>query len=159
MKHIISALVENRFGVLTRVAGLFSGRGFNIETLNVGPTLDANTSRMTIVVVGDDKVLDQVIKLLHKLVDVIEVEDFKSGQYVDRELVLIKVGVDSRSRPEVMQLCDIFRTKIVDVQQKTLTVEVTGEESKVGKFIELMQPFGIIELSRTGKIAMSRTLR
>src|SRR6188474_2942892 len=115
MRHTISVLVENKFGVLTRIAGMFSGRGFNIDTLNVGPTLDPTTSRMTIVVKGDDTVLEQVTKQLNKLVDVIKVQDFQEGEFVDRELVLIKVGVDSKSRAEVMQICDIFRAKIVDV--------------------------------------------
>ncbi len=158
MRHTITVLVENRFGVLTRVAGLFSGRGFNIETLNVGPTQRADTSRMTIVVIGDDQVLDQVIRQLNKLVDVIEVQDVGDGDFVDRELVLIKVHVDGNSRAEVMQMCDIFRAKIVDVQPKHLTIEVTGNESKVTKFISLMDAFGILDLARTGKIALSRTV-
>lgn len=156
MRHTISALVENKFGVLTRIAGLFSGRGFNIDTLNVGPTHDERTSRMTIVVVGDDQVLDQVLKQLNKLVDVIEVQDFKDGEYVDRELVLIKVNVKAATRAEIMQICDIFRAKIVDVQARSLTVEMTGDEGKVSKFIELMENFGIANLSRTGRIAMAR---
>jgi acetolactate synthase-1/3 small subunit len=156
MRHTISALVENRFGVLTRIAGLFSGRGFNIDTLNVGPTHDEKVSRMTIVVVGDDAVLDQVLKQLSKLVDVIKVQDFKDGEYVDRELVLVKVKVKAASRAEIMQICDIFRAKIVDVQPHSLTVDITGDEGKVEKFIELMDNFGIEDLSRTGRIAMAR---
>ena len=156
MRHTITVLVENRFGVLTRIAGLFSGRGFNIETLNVGPTHHPDTSRMTIVVVGDDRVLDQVTRQLNKLVDVIEVTDFREGEYVDRELVLLKVQVDSKARAEVMQICDIFRAKIVDVQPKNLTIEVTGNESKVSKFIVLMETFGILDLTRTGKVAIAR---
>jgi acetolactate synthase-1/3 small subunit len=156
MRHTISVLVENKFGVLTRVTGLFSGRGYNIDTLNVGPTHDPKVSRMTIVVVGDDKVLDQVIKQLYRLVDVIEVQDFKEDEYVDRELVLVKVKVKSQTRAEVMQICDIFRAKIVDVQPHSLTIEITGHEGKVNKFIDLMENFGIADLSRTGRIAMSR---
>jgi acetolactate synthase-1/3 small subunit len=156
MRHTITVLVENRFGVLTRIAGLFSGRGFNIETLNVGPTHRADTSRMTIVVVGDDRVLDQVTRQLNKLVDVIEVKDFREGEYVDRELVLLKIKVDAKARAEVMQICDIFRAKIVDVQPKTLSIEITGNESKVTKFIALMETFGIIDLTRTGKVAIAR---
>jgi acetolactate synthase-1/3 small subunit len=156
MRHTISVLVENKFGVLTRVAGLFSGRGFNIETLNVAPTQDPTMSRMTIVVKGDDGILEQITKQLNKLVDVIKVQDYHDGEYVDRELVLIKVTVDAKSRSEVMQICDIFRAKIVDVAHKALTVEVTGNESKIGKFIELMEPFGIRDLTRTGKVAMPR---
>ena len=156
MRHTITVLVENRFGVLTRIAGLFSGRGFNIDTLNVGPTHRPDTSRMTLVVKGDDRVLDQVIRQLNKLVDVIEVKDFHEGEYVDRELVLLKIKVDSKSRAEAMQICDIFRAKIVDVQPKNLTIEITGNESKVSKFITLMETFGIVDLTRTGKVAIAR---
>ncbi len=156
MRHTISVLVENKFGVLTRVAGLFSGRGFNIDTLNVAPTQDPNTSRMTIVTRGDDATLDQIVKQLNKLVDIINVNDFNEGEFVDRELVLVKVGVNSTTRSEVMQVTDIFRGKIIDVQPTSLTVEVTGDESKVEKYIELMKPFGIIALTRTGKIALPR---
>ena len=156
MRHTISVLVENKFGVLTRVAGLFSGRGYNIDTLNVAPTHDATASRMTIVTRGDDATVEQIIKQLNKLPDVLKVQDFRVDEYVDRELVLVKVTVDAKSRAEVMQITDIFRAKIVDVQPKTLTIEITGNESKVEKFIGLMQPFGIVDLTRTGKVAMPR---
>lgn len=156
MRHTISVLVENKFGVLTRVAGLFSGRGYNIDSLNVAPTADQTASRMTIVTRGDDATLEQVVKQLKKLPDVIKVVDFRDGEYVDRELVLVKVSVDSKSRAEVMQITDIFRAKIVDVQPKTLTIEVTGDEGKVEKFIELMKSFGVLDLTRTGKVAMPR---
>lgn len=156
MRHTISILVENKFGVLTRIAGLFSGRGYNIDTLNVGPTHDPNTSRMTIVTRGDDATLEQIVKQLNKLVDVLKVQDFREDEYIDRELVLIKVAVDARSRSEVMQITDIFRAKIVDVQPKSLTIEITGGEGKVEKFLELMKSFGIIELTRTGKVALPR---
>ena len=156
MRHTLSVLVENKFGVLTRISGLFSGRGFNIDTLNVAPTQDPTTSRMTIVVKGDDTVLEQVTKQLNKLVDVIKVQDFRDGEYVDRELVLIKVGADTKTRPEIMQICDIFRAKIVDVTHKALTIEITGDESKVGAFLELIEPFGIRDITRTGKVAMPR---
>jgi acetolactate synthase-1/3 small subunit len=156
MRHTLSVLVENKFGVLTRVSALFSGRGFNIDTLNVAPTQDPTTSRMTIVVKGDDAVLEQVTKQLNKLVDVIKVQDFRDGEYVDRELVLVKVTVDAKTRPEVMQICDIFRAKIVDVAHKALTVEITGNESKINAFLELMEPFGIRDITRTGKVAMPR---
>jgi len=149
-------MVENKFGVLTRIAGLFSGRGYNIDTLNVGPTHDPNTSRMTIVTRGDDATLEQIVKQLKKLVDVLEVLDFREGEYVDRELVLVKVNVDSKTRAEVMQITDIFRAKIVDVQPATLTIEITGDESKVEKFLQLMRTFGILELTRTGKVALPR---
>ena len=156
MRHTISVLVENKFGVLTRVAGLFSGRGYNIDSLNVAPTQDPTTSRMTIVTRGDDATVDQIVKQLNKLVNVMHVHDFREGESVDRELVLVKVTVDSKTRAEVMQISDIFRAKIVDVQPKSLTIEVTGDESKVEKLLSLLQTFGIIELTRTGKVALPR---
>ena len=156
MRHTISVLVENKFGVLVRVAGMFSGRGFNIDTLNVAPTQDASASRMTIVTRGDDATVEQIVKQLNKLVDVIKVQDFRDEECIDRELVLVKVSVDSRSRAEVMQITDIFRAKIVDVQADSLTIEITGNESKVEKFIELMKPFGVLDLTRTGKAALPR---
>jgi acetolactate synthase-1/3 small subunit len=156
MRHTITVLVENKFGVLTRVAGLFSGRGYNIDTLNVGPTHDPSTSRMTIVTHGDEATLEQIVKQLNKLVDVLAVRDFHEGEYVDRELVLVKVAVDSKTRAEVMQITDIFRAKIVDVQPRSLTIEITGNESKVEKFLELMGTFGVTGLTRTGKVALPR---
>ena len=156
MRHTISVLVENKFGVLTRVAGLFSGRGYNIDTLNVGPTHDAKLSRMTIVTTGDEATLEQIVKQLNKLPNVLKVLNFAEGEYVDRELVLVKVGVDSKSRAEVMQITDIFRAKIVDVQPKSLTVEVTGSEDKVDKLLDLLKAFGIVDVTRTGKIALPR---
>ena len=156
MRHTVSVVVQNRFGVLTRIAGLFSGRGFNIDTLNVGPTQNDKISRMTLVVVGNDQVLEQVVKQLNKLVDVLEVHDFKDGDVIDRELILLRVKATSSTRPEVMQICDIFRAKIVDVQSSSLSIEVTGDESKIDKFLQLMKPFGILELSRTGRIALPR---
>jgi len=156
MRHTISVLVENKFGALTRIAGLFSGRGYNIDTLNVAPTQDLSASRMTIVTRGDDATLEQIVKQLNKLVDVLKVIDFRDGEYVDRELALVKVAVDSMSRAEVMQITDIFRAKIVDVQPKTVTIEITGSEDKVEKFIDLMRAFGIVDLTRTGKVAMAR---
>jgi len=156
MRHTISVVVQNRFGVLTRIACLFSGRGFNIDTLNVGPTQNDKISRMTLVVVGNDQVLEQVVKQLNKLVDVLEVHDFKDGDVIDRELILLRVKATSSTRPEVMQICDIFRAKIVDVQSSSLSIEVTGDESKIDKFLQLMKPFGVLELSRTGRIALPR---
>ena len=155
MRHTISVLVENKFGVLARVAGMFSGRGFNIDSLNVGPSSD-NTSRMTIVVRGDDTVLEQVTKQLNKLIDVIEIQDFHDDQYVDRELVMMRVAVDAKTRPEVIQICDIFRAKIIDVQHKKLAIEITGNESKINKFLKLMEGFGISDITRTGKVALAR---
>ena len=156
MRHTISVLVENKFGVLTRVAGLFSGRGYNIDSLNVAPTQDPTTSRMTIVTRGDDATVDQIVKQLNKLVNVMHVHDFREGESVDRELVLVKVAVDSKTRAEVMQITDIFRAKIIDVQPKSLTIEVTGDESKVEKLLSLLKNFGIIDLTRTGKVALPR---
>ena len=157
MRHTLSVLVENRFGVLTRVAGMFSGRGFNIDTLNVAPTLDASMSRMTLVVRGDDKVLEQVVKQTEKLVDVIKVDDFRDDEFVDRELVLMRVNVNEKTRSEVLQICDVFRAKIVDVRLDKLVIEITGNEGKIAKFISLMEHFGIVEMTRTGKVALSRT--
>ncbi|MEM6886048.1 MAG: acetolactate synthase small subunit [Verrucomicrobiota bacterium] len=156
MRHTLSVLVENKFGVLTRVTSLFSGRGFNIDTLNVAPTSDQKTSRMTIVVVGDDKVLDQVVKQLYRLVEVIDIQDFQEDEFVDRELVMMKVKVDKNSRAEIMQICDIFRAKIVDVQPKNVSIEITGDEGKISKFILLMKNFGVTDLTRTGRVALSR---
>ncbi len=157
MRHTISVLVENKFGVLTRVAGMFSGRGYNIDSLNVAPTHETEVSRMTLVTRGDDATLEQVVKQLNKLVNVLEVTDFRDYEYVDRELVLVKVKVDGKSRSEVMQITDIFRAKIVDVQPKNMTIEVTGNENKVTKFIELMEDFGVLDLTRTGKVALPRS--
>lgn len=155
MRHTISVLVENKFGVLARVAGMFSGRGFNIDSLNVGPSTK-DTSRMTIVVRGDDTTLDQVTKQLNKLVDVIEIQDFHDDEYVDRELVMLRVAVDATSRAEVMQICDIFRAKIIDVQLRNVAIEVTGNESKINKFLKLMEGFGVSDVTRTGKVALVR---
>ncbi|MDO8725889.1 MAG: acetolactate synthase small subunit [Candidatus Methanoperedens sp.] len=156
MKHTVAVLVENKSGVLTRVAGLFSRRGFNIESLAVGVTENADTSRMTIVVSGDDNVLEQVMKQLNKLIDVIRVSDIPQEDSVNRELALIKVGVDSNTRAEVMQIVDIFRAKIVDVGAKSLIVEVTGDESKISAIEQLLRQFGVKEMVRTGKVAMNR---
>lgn len=157
MRHTLSVLVENRFGVLTRVAGMFSGRGFNIDTLNVAPTLDPSMSRMTIVVRGDDKTLEQVVKQTEKLVDVIKVDDFRDDEFVDRELVLMRVQVTPQTRSEVLQICDVFRAKIIDVRLDKLVIEITGNEGKVTKFISLMETFGITEITRTGKVALTRS--
>jgi acetolactate synthase-1/3 small subunit len=142
--------------VLTRIAGLFSGRGYNIDSLNVAPTQEPDTSRMTIVTRGDDATLDQIVKQLNKLVDVLEVHDFRQDEFIDRELVLVRVAVDAKTRAELMQITDIFRAKIVDVQPRSLTIEITGNESKVEKFLDLMKTFGVEELTRTGKIALAR---
>jgi acetolactate synthase I/III small subunit len=154
-RHTISVLVENKFGVLARVSGMFSGRGFNIHSLNVGPSNDPSVSRMTLVVnAKDDKVVDQIIKQLDKLVDVIQIIDFREGESVERELVLLQVKVSSKTRAEVIELCTIFRGKIIDVAPSVLTIEITGDGGKVEKFIQLMNTFEIQNLTRTGKIAL-----
>lgn len=156
MRHVISILVDNEPGVLSRVSGLFSGRGFNIESLNVAETLDSSISRMTLVTRGNDQIIEQIIKQLNKLVNVVNVEDFREGEYVSRELALVKVTADAKARSEIMQICDIFRAKIVDVQRSELIVEVTGDESKIEKFFHLLEPFGVQEITRTGRVAMRR---
>ncbi|HEX9783164.1 MAG TPA: acetolactate synthase small subunit [Opitutaceae bacterium] len=156
MRHTISVLVENQFGVLARIAGMFSGRGFNIDTLNVAPTHDPALSRLTVVLRGDDAVLDQINKQLLKLVNVIEVVDFKEGQAVERELLMVKLKADSRSRSEIIQIADIFRSKIINVATDALIIELTGDEGKISAFLNLVEPFGILELTRTGKLAMRR---
>lgn len=157
-RHTLSILVENKFGVLARIAGLFSGRGFNIDTLNVAPTKNLAFSRMTVVVKGDDKILEQLTRQLEKLINVIEVEDFHSEEAVERELILVKIKADSRTRSEVMQIVDVFRAKIVDVQQNSLLVETTGNQRKVEAFLELIGKFGILDMTRTGRVAMKRGL-
>ncbi len=156
MRHTISVLVENKFGVLARVAGMFSGRGFNIDSLNVAPTHDASLSRITAVLKGDDHSLDLCIKQLRKLINVVEVIDFADGSAVARELLLVKVKADSRSRPEILQIKDIFRAKIVHLAADYLVIECTGEDDKVNAFLGLLEPFGILELARSGRLALKR---
>ncbi len=156
MRHTLSVLVENKFGVLARVSGMFSGRGFNIDSLNVAPTHDTALSRITVVLKGDDAALDMVIKQLRKLVNVVDVIDFKENQAVQRELVLAKVKASRKTRSEIMQICDIFRAKIVNVGRTDAIVELTGDEAKVTAFLDLLDDFGIIELTRTGMLALIR---
>jgi acetolactate synthase-1/3 small subunit len=156
MRHTISALVENKFGVLARVTGMISGRGFNIDSLNVAPTQDASVSRITIVLNGDDAALDLCIKQLRKLVNVVDVTDFKEGQAVARELVLVKVRADSQKRPEIIQITDIFRAKIINMSPDSLIIEVIGDEDKVNACLGLLEPFGVLELARTGRLALRR---
>jgi acetolactate synthase-1/3 small subunit len=155
-KHTIAVLVENRFGVLSRVAGLFSARGYNIESLSVGETLDPTVSRMTLEVRGDEFVIEQVTKQLHKLIDVIKVIDLTEEDHVERELVLMRVNAEPANRAEILRTADIFRAKVVDVTPTTFTLEVTGDELKIDAIIELLRPFGIQELVRTGKVAIAR---
>jgi len=156
MKHTLSVLVQNKPGVLARTAGLFSRRGYNIESLTVGVTENENVSRMTIVVTGDDTVVEQVTKQLNKLIEVIKVSDLTKESYVDRELVLIKVTADGSNRGEIMQLVDVFRARIVDVAAKSLIVEVTGDEGKIVALIAMLKQFGIKEIVRTGTLALGR---
>ena len=156
MKHTLAVLVENKSGVLSRVASLFSRRGYNIDSLAVGVTEDPEISRMTIVVHGDDHVLEQVTKQLNKLVDVIKVSDIGGDEAVERELALIKVSADVNTRAEIIQIADIFRARIVDVAPKSMTVEVTGDEGKIQAIEKLLRQFGIKEMVRTGKIALVR---
>ena len=156
MKHTLAVLVENKPGVLARVSGLFSRRGFNIESLAVGTTEDLTISRMTIVVTGDDRVLAQVTSQLGKLIDVISISDLPPDESVDRGLALIKVAADTETRAEIMQIADIFRAKIIDVGAETLIIEVTGNQGKIMAITDMLGRFGIRELVRTGRIAMSR---
>jgi acetolactate synthase-1/3 small subunit len=156
MRHTISVLVENEFGVLARVAGLFSGRAFNIESLSVAETLDPTVSRITLVTHGDDQVLAQVEKQLNKLVPVIKVTDFTETAHVERELVLLKVAADERTRSELLNIAGIFRAKVIDVSRRSYIVEATGDEGKINALIELLKPIGITEIVRTGKVAMFR---
>jgi len=156
MKHTISVLVENHFGVLARISGLFSGRGFNIDSLSVGETEDPAISRITLVVKGDDFILEQIMKQLNRLVDVIKVFDLTKDEYIDRELALIKVDADSKTRSEIMQIVDIFRGNIVDVAPASLTIEVTGTEEKVRGMMNMLHDFRIKEVVRSGRIAISR---
>ena len=155
-KHTIAILVENKFGVLSRVAGLFSARGYNIESLSVGETLDPTASRMTIVVRGDEFVIEQVMKQLHKLIDVIKVSDLTDEGHVERELVLIRVNAEPQHRAEVLRTADIFRAKVIDVTAQSFTLEATGDERKLEALIELLRPMGIQEIVRTGKVAIAR---
>jgi len=156
MRHTISVLVENKFGVLSRISGLFSGRGYNIESLSVGETIDPNISTMTIVTSGDDWIVEQINKQLNKLIDVIKVVDMTELDHVEREMVMIKVSPRQEDKAEVLRIADIFRGRIVDSSPKTYTIEVTGEEKKIEAFVELLRPMGIKEFVRTGKIAIAR---
>lgn len=159
MKATLSVLVENKPGVLTRVAGLFARRGFNIDSLVVAETEDAEVSRMTITVDERDQSVEQVTKQLHKLINVIKITTLEPTDSVERELLLIKVKADAGSRSEIMQMVEIFRAKIVDVDSHVLIIEMTGTRDKVSAFMDLLEPFGVIELMRTGRLAMGRGKR
>ena len=155
-KHTISVLVENKSGVLARIAGLFSARGFNIDSLAMGETEDPTVSRMTIVVKGDEKILEQVEKQLNKLIDIIKVSDYVETPHLERDLTLIKVNADKNDRSELLQITDIFRAKIVDVSSDSVIVEATGDEEKIAALVGMLEPFGIKEMCRTGIVAMAR---
>lgn len=156
-RHTIGVLVENQPGVLSRVAGLFSGRGFNIECMTVAETNEPGQSRMTLVTVGDQHILEQIVKQLNKLINVIKVIDFRETEFVDREMALIKVRAEATTRAEVLRISDIFRAKIVDVSPHFYTVEVTGNDTKIGAIMELLSQIGIVEVARTGKAALARS--
>lgn len=156
MRHVISALVQNQPGVLAHIAGMFSARGFNIDSLVVGRTEDSKFSRMTIVVVGDDRVLEQVRKQLGKIVSVVKIRDFTNVSYVERDLLLIRVHANGEKRPQVVDLVKVFRGRIVDVAKTSVMIELAGTEEKLEAFIELVRPYGIVELARTGVIAIQR---
>jgi len=156
MRHVISAIVENKPGVLAHIAGLFAGRGFNIDSLAVGETEDPTRSRMTVVARGDDAVLEQVRKQLGKIIDVIKVVDFSGTETVERDLMLIKVAANADRRGEIFEVVEVFRGKVVDIGPKHLTLEVSGPEKKIEAFVDLMKPYGIKELVRTGRVALAR---
>ncbi|MGQ9507862.1 MAG: acetolactate synthase small subunit [Thermodesulfobacteriota bacterium] len=156
MRHVITLLVENEFGVLARIAGLFSGRGFNIESLSVAETLDPTVSTMTIVTRGDDTIIEQVIKQLNKLIPVIKVVDLIDKEFVEREMILVKVSANADTREEILRIVEIFKGKVIDVGTKTYTIEVTGDEKKIDAILALLKPLGIKELVRTGRVAMAR---
>lgn len=156
-RHVLSVLVENEPGVLSRVAGLFSGRGFNIDSLNVAPALEEGTSRMTITTYGDSTILEQIMKQLHKIVPVVKVADFSEIQAVEREMMFVKVQAEGQARGEILRTVEIFRCKVVDVSQNEMTIEATGDHEKLEAILNLLQRFGIKELARTGPVAMRRS--
>ncbi len=155
-KHTISCLVENHFGVLARVSGLISARGFNIDSLTVSETEDPTLSRMTIVVDGDDRTLEQVKKQLNRLIDVVKVQELSRGEFIDRELMLVRVSAQAKQRTEVLKTAEVFQGKPVDVDARHITLEFTGDGSKMNSVLEVMQPYGIVEVVRTGRVAMAR---
>lgn len=156
MKHTLSVLLRNKPGALSRVTGLFSGRGFNIESLCVAETFDPQVSCLTVVTRGEAAIIEQITKQLHKLIDVIKISDVSEGEFVEREMVLIRVKAEASTRAEVLRIIDIFRGKVVDVSPTTYALEITGSESKIKAVIDILRPLGIKEIVRTGKIAMMR---
>ena len=155
-KHTISVLLENKFGALNRVAGMFAAKGYNLESITVGPTEDPSISRMTLVVRGDDSIIEQIIKQLNKLIDTLKVVDLTYESFMERELALIKIGTTKENRPEIMQIVEIFQAKIIDISHKTVTVEATGSGQKVDAIVKMLKPFHIKELARTGRVALKR---
>jgi len=155
-RHTISVLVENKFGAFNRIAGMFAAKGYNIDSLSVGPTEEEAISRMTIVTRGDDQIIEQITKQLNKLIDTIKVVDLTFENFVERELVLVKVQSTQSSRSEIMQIAEIFRAKVIDISPKSLTLEATGSQQKVDAIIKMLKPFGIKELARTGRVALKR---
>jgi len=155
-RHILTLLVENQVGVLARIAGLIAAKGYNIDSVSVGETMDASVSRVTLVVHGDDWVMEQVVKQLNRLIEVIKVVDLTEEEFVEREMILVRVNADPPNRAEILRIADIFRAKVVDLTQRTYTLEATGDEDKIQALLDLLRPFGIKELVRTGLIAISR---
>lgn len=155
-KHTISVLLENKFGALNRVAGMFSAKGYNLESITVGPTEDISVSRMTLVTRGDDAIIEQIIKQLNKLIDTLKVVDLTYDSFMERELALIKIGTTPDNRSEIMQIVEIFQAKIIDISHKTVTVEATGSGQKVDAIIKMLKPFHIKEIARTGRVALKR---
>jgi len=156
MRHTITVLVENEFGVLTRIAGLFSARGYNIENLNVAPTLDASMSRMTLVTRGDEDVIEQIKKQLNKLIPVIKTEDLTRQEHMEREMILVKVRASENTRAEVLRMAEVFRANVVDVSESSYTLELTGKARKLNAFLRMLEPNGVIEMTRTGPVGMRR---
>ncbi len=155
-RHVISVLVENQFGVLARIASLFTGKGFNIDSLTVAETLDPALSRMTVVTHGNEAVIEQTCKQLNKLVDVVRVNDLTGQPHVEREMVLIKVSAEGSTRGEIIQIVEVFRSRVVDVAPRTLTIEMTGDEGKITALVNMLRPYGVVDVVRTGKVAIGR---
>ncbi|HTS00546.1 MAG TPA: acetolactate synthase small subunit [Bacteroidota bacterium] len=155
-RHTISILVQNKFGAFNRIAGMFAAKGYNIDSLSVGPTEDEAVSRMTIVARGDDQIIEQISKQLNKLIDIVKVIDLTFESFVERELVLVKVHSTTETRPDIMQIAEIFRAKVVDISPRTLTLEATGSQQKVDAIIKMLKPFAIKEMARTGRVALKR---
>jgi len=156
MRHTITVLVENEFGVLTRIAGLFSARGYNIESLNVAPTLDDSMSRMTLVTRGDERVIEQITKQLNKLIPVIKTEDVTRAEHMEREMILVKVRATSETRAEVLRMAEVFRANVVDVSESSYVLELTGKARKMDAFLRMLMPHAVIEMTRTGPVGMRR---